>query len=257
MKWPNTFTLIRHGQSEYNVLRAKKEVSPLYQEFKKSFEKDPRSETTRRLALRVQKVFALNTSDYDTRLTEEGMRQARETGKRLSTLIPVPDVVFVSPYLRTRKTFECIAEEWPMLTHTKIVYDDRIREQEHGLSLLYSDWRIFHVLHPEQGELYRMMGPYWYRYPQGESVSDTRDREREFAGMLIREYSGADVLAITHHLTILSTRANHERLTPEQFTHLDEHEKPVNCGVTIYKGNPKLGTKGRLMLIDYNKQLWE
>ncbi|MFA5996963.1 MAG: histidine phosphatase family protein [Candidatus Paceibacterota bacterium] len=257
MKWPASFTIVRHGQSEYNVLRAKKEASTLYQEFKKSFEQDPECERTHRLALEVQNEFALGTSDYETRLTEEGMHQARETGKKLSTLIAVPNVVFVSPYLRTRNTFECIAEEWPALADVKIVYDDRIREQEHGLSLLYNDRRVFHALHPEQRKLFELMGPYWYRYPQGESVSDTRDREREFAGMLIREYSEADVLAITHHLTILSTRANHERLTPEQFIHLDENHKPVNCGVTNYIGNPYAGSNGKLELEFYNKQLWE
>jgi len=61
-------------------------------------------------------------------------------------------------------------------------------------------------------------------------------------------------MAITHHLTILATRATFERLSPEQFLHLDRHEKPVNCGVTRYVGNPERGSQGRLELDEYNKQ---
>ena len=32
----------------------------------------------------------------------------------------------------------------------KIIEDERIREQEHGLSSIYNDWRVFFTLHPEQ-----------------------------------------------------------------------------------------------------------
>ena len=55
-------------------------------------------------------------------------------------------------------------------------------------------------------------------------------------------------MAITHHLTILATRANFERLSPEEFLHLDKHDKPLNCGVTRYIGNPNLGSRGKLVL---------
>lgn len=63
-------------------------------------------------------------------------------------------------------------------------------------------------------------------------------------------------MAITHHLTILATGANFERLSPEQFLHLDEYEKPANCGVTRYIGKPDLGNQGKLELNEYNRQYY-
>lgn len=256
MKWPKSLTIIRHGESAYNVLRAQKEKDALYQEFKRAFENDYQSPQTLELAKQVQKKFALWVSDYDTPLTAEGIRQARETGGSLLDHMFLPDVVFVSPYLRTRETFKYVAEEFSGLSKRKVVYDDRIREQEHGLSLLYNDWRVFHTFHPEQKKLHDLMGPYWYQYPQGESVSNVRDRNRDFTGMLIREYAGKRVLLVSHHLTILSFRGIFERLSPEDFIYMDEHEKPVNCGVTTYKGNPELGANGKLELVEYNKKFW-
>lgn len=256
MKWPKSITIIRHGESAYNVLRAQKEKDPLYQEFKRAFENDYQSTQTIELAKQVQKKFALGVSDCDTPLTEEGIRQARETGRNLLDHMFLPDVVYVSPYLRTRETYKYVAEEFPGLAKIKVVYDDRIREQGHGLSLLYNDWRVFHTFHPEQKKLHDLMGPYWYQYPQGESVSQVRDRIGNFFGMLIREYAGKKVLIIPHHLVKLSIRTNLERLSPEDFIYLDEHEKPVNCGVTTYIGNPKLGTDGKLELVEYNKKFW-
>ncbi len=116
---------------------------------------------------------------------------------------------------------------------------------------------MFHALNPDQKRLRDTMGPYWYQYPQGESVSMVRDRIRDVLSMIIREYAGQHVLMVTHHLTILSLRANLERLSPEEFIRLDNHEKPVNCGITIYRGEPKLGKNGKLVLESYNTCLWD
>ncbi len=66
-----------------------------------------------------------------------------------------------------------------------------------------------------------------------------------------------NVLVVTHHVTILAVRATLERLSPEEFIKLDEHEKPLNCGVTIYRGIPDKGKDGQLELMDYNVCLYD
>lgn len=134
--------------------------------------------------------------------------------------------------------------------------DERIREQEHGLSILYNDWRVFQTLHPEQKLLREQEGRYWYRYPQGENVADVRLRTHNWMGTLIRDFAEKKVLVVTHHLTILSLRANFERLDENGFLHLDEHEAPINCGVTVYRGNPNKGTNGKLELEAYNQKFY-
>jgi probable phosphoglycerate mutase len=260
VKWPNSLTVIRHGQSAYNILKEAKVTDPEYAEFKKAYnrvERDP--ERARELALKLVEGgrFSLGVGDHSTSLTEEGRLQARKTGSKLSGLIELPDIIFVSPYERTLHTLEHITEGWPELSEVRIVEDERLREQEHGLATLYGDWRIFQALHSEQAQLRAQEGSYWYRYPQGENVPDVRERTRSWQGMLIREFSGKDVLAITHHLSILALRANQERFGAAEFQRLDDDEKPLNCGVTIYKGNPEIGQDGRLELELYNQKLYE
>jgi broad specificity phosphatase PhoE len=172
--------------------------------------------------------------------------------------VSLPDVVIVSPYIRTRNTFMVMASAWPELERkSSVYYDDRVREQEHGLSLLYNDWRVFETMHPEQRRLRKLLGTYWYQYPQGESAAQTRERVRSMMNTIIREWAGRHVLLITHHLTILSVRANLERLSSEEFIRLDEEEKPRNCGVTIYRGNPHRGANGKLELECYNRCFWD
>jgi len=95
---------------------------------------------------------------------------------------------------------------------------------------------------------------YRYRYPQGENVPDVRDRNTLMTATIARDYAGKNVMLVCHHLYILAQRTNHERLDEEEFLRLDAKEKPVNCGVTVYRGHPKLGQDGRLVLEFYNKQ---
>ena len=259
MKWPNTLTAIRHGESAYNVLKAQKNEDPLYQEFKKAFnrrQKDP--ERARQLAQEFIDLgsFVLGVGDHGTPLTERGKLQAEITGSKLKHRIDLPDVLLVSPYDRTQETLDQMKKGWPELADVKEVVEDRICEQQHGLALLYNDWKIFHALHPEQEALYNMEGRYWYRYPQGENVPDVRERMRSEMIAVTRDYHERDVLMVTHHLSILALRANMERLDAAGFCDLDEHDKPRNCSLTIYRGYPDLGENGKLLLDTYNEILY-
>jgi broad specificity phosphatase PhoE len=102
--------------------------------------------------------------------------------------------------------------------------------------------------------LYKLLGEYDYRYLNGENIPDVRLRNLSWISTMSRESAGKRVMAITHHLTILATRANFARLGPKEFLHLDKHEKPLNCGVTRYIGKPNLGNRGKLELREYNRQ---
>jgi broad specificity phosphatase PhoE len=256
MKWPETLTLVRHDSSAYNVLKPLKDASPLYQEFVKAYEINPDSDISRRLAIEVTDQFSLKCGDHNTPLAEGSGIQAENMAKKLKNIINIPDVIFVSPYERTMATLNKMTQGWPELKDVKTIKEERITEQDHGLALLYSDWRVFNILHPEQRDLYERQGSYRYRYPQGENVPDVRERLRSWLNTVTRDYSGQDVLAVTHHLAILSFRANLERLDENDFLRLDKEEKPINAGVTIYRSKVNEGKDDHLELDVYNAKLY-
>jgi len=258
MKWPTELLLIRHAESTYNELKRRKEADPDYRRFRNLFENDRSNPEIGPLGQELQRRHALGCSDRETPITEKGKRQARITIRRMrESGEESPDVIFVSPFRRTLETLQVFKEEWHELGSVKEYQEERIREKDHGLALLYNDWRIYHVMHPEQGDLNRLLGEYDYRFLNGENIPDVRQRTHSWIATLTREFAGKRVMAITHHLTILATRANFERLSPEQFLHLDEHEKPVNCGVTRYIGESGQGVRGRLRLEKYNEKYYE
>lgn len=255
MKWPSSVMLIRHDTSEYNVLRDKKKLDSDYLNFLEAWDRDSHSEETRKLAMIVKNKFSLNVGDARTKLADKDGKKAFETGVALSKKCKVPDVIFVSPYNRTKLTLEHLMRGWKKLKKVQVFEEERIREQEHGIANLYNDWRVFHALNPDQRELYQIEKSYWYRYPQGESVPDVRARIRNFMTTLSRDWNNKNVLLITHHLSILAFRAHMERLSADEFIWLDEKDKPINCGVTLYKGHENLGKNGKLLLEYYNKRL--
>lgn len=264
MKWPTTLIFIRHGESAFNALREKKRHIENYDEFRDLFTEEFSQATTpnwpsKKLTKMANDIWTqcrLEESDYDTPLTDTGRSQARTTGEELAKQSYLPDVVFVSPYVRTRQTLEEIQKGWPALRNVRVVSEERIREQEHGLSTLYNDRSVYFTLNPLQGLLYKLEGSYAYRYPNGENKADVRDRVRSFLSTTIREYPEKTVLSISHHLTLLSLRANLERWDREQFMKVDSEDFPINCGVTVYKGDPRKGQNGRLELESYNQKLY-
>ncbi|MBI2596340.1 histidine phosphatase family protein [Candidatus Daviesbacteria bacterium] len=256
MKWPETLTLVRHDISAYNEFKKNKKDNPLYQRFLKAYEENHLSKATRFFAEKVREELSIKVSDHNTPLAPGAGWQAEEMAKKLSTLIKLPDIIFVSPYRRTKDTFEHMKRGWPDLAKVEIKEEERMREREHGLCLLYNDRKIFYVFHPEQKLLEKLMGGYWYRFPQGENIPDVRARVSRFNDMLVREFVKRNVLVVTHHETILAYRATMERMSANEYIDLDKKDKPINCGVTIYRGNPGLGRDGKLVLDIYNAKLY-
>jgi broad specificity phosphatase PhoE len=260
MKWPETLTLVRHDVSAFNDANRRKEADPVFQDFKQAFAQDHTSTRTKSLAAYIRANYALGYGDHNTPLAAipEGKTSRSEImASALKKLMPLPDVVFVSPYLRTKQTLERMKSGWPQLQDVTTIEEYRIAEQDHGLAQLYGDWRVFETFNPEQHLLYNLLGEYWYRYPQGESVPDVQERLRSWVTTLTREFHGLVVLAVLHHLSILALRANLERWKDKDFIQVNHAEKPDNASVTIYHGQADHKNSGRLVLNQYNLKLFE
>ena len=254
MKWPERLDFMRHGVSAYNALVKEKKNGPAYRAFIEAWEHEPHSDETRRLAILAKNEIFLGIGDWSTPLQPEHVDDAIRTGVGLRhSDTPVPHIIFASPYRRTLDTLEAVREGWPEIRDVPVVKDERLRERENGIKLLYPDRQIFDALFPDQAQLRKLEGDYWYRPPQGENIPDVRMRTHAWVSTLIREFAGKRVFSVVHHVLILSARATLERWDAEKYIDMDEHHKPSNCGVTRYRGNPALGSDGKLELEFYNR----
>ncbi len=229
-------TLIRHGETAYNKYKASLKNSSLYQDFLKEL-----SQGTSRNSDTLKIASRLVDENRDFRITEpiplsdEGQQQARVTASRLKYLIELPDVVYVSPFRRTLDTLDCMGQGWPELNGIPMIQDERLGEQKHGSLLDYGDWKLFCFYRPEQKELRKEQGSYYYRFPNDESIADVQVRTKTLIDDIGEKYSRKRVLIVSHNIAILTIRANIDNLGPEEVVGLNKSNEQINCGVTVYR----------------------
>jgi len=222
-KWPRRLVIVRHGQSEQNVVL--------------DLMDDHLGE-----ALEQQKKIR----DADIRLTDTGILQAKETGKYLAKTEKF-DLCFASPYTRTLQTAENIIGEFGY--ELEIFKENRLREKEFGRLHGFNKSEV-KKLYPEEFEDRERDGKYWYRLPRGENYPDVETRVHNFLDKLVRDCGGKSVLIVTHQVPYKMFRA--------LFKHLDE-EKVIalkdtpNCGMQEYEIDFSEKVDGRMKLVVYDR----
>jgi len=194
---PNRIILVRHGESEGNV----------------------------------DKGQYLTIPDYALNLTSNGIEQAQRAGNEIKEIIgPENLYVYLSPYFRTRQTYQYIRES----IETNIVKtseDPRIRELDWG-----------HLRHPDDNEdIIRArdnFSTFYYRIPDGESGADVYDRVSTFLETLHRDFNKKEypqnTLIVTHGLTLRLFLMRWFHWTVEEFENL---RNPRNCQVVVMQKN--------------------
>lgn len=214
-KRPSDIILIRHGQSEANLIHdAQKQGKHIvnYGDFH-------------------------NRHDSEYRLSPQGIEQAKSAGEFLlkNCLKEGEPVRFlVSPYNRTMETAVNLglSNNWE--------FRDEIRERE---------WAEASVLSPEDrrekyetNERLKEMSYYYWRPPGGESIADViHNRVRLILSTIYRENVGEKVIMVTHGEFIWAMRSYLERLHPNEFNVQDKdpNYKISNCFILHYsRHNP-------------------
>ncbi|NPA71262.1 MAG: histidine phosphatase family protein [Gammaproteobacteria bacterium] len=194
---PKKIILIRHGQSEGNEDSSNYETIP----------------------------------DYALNLTDLGLSQAKEAGKTILKEIGTGTVqAYISPYYRTRQTYEGIAS----VLGDAIVgcnEDPRVREQDWG-----------HLRHPDDSRILReernKYSLFYYRMKDGESGADVYDRVSGFFETMYRDFKKErfpeNVLIVTHGMTLRIFLMRWLHWTVEEYEALDN---PGNCQVVVMEQN--------------------
>jgi len=196
---PMRVIFIRHGESEANVNRALTMVVP----------------------------------DHALHLTEKGRKQALGAGLRLRSIVRDDSVKYiVSPYVRTKETLNGIIHAWDPSEWQKgwIREDVRIREQEFG-----------NYDSPDMARLHatkKQFGPFYYRFPEGESIADCYDRASLFVESIYRSWhdnTKTNEVIVGHGTMILVTLMRLLRLTVDDFGNLDHLQ---NCEFVVLERPP-------------------
>jgi broad specificity phosphatase PhoE len=212
--WPREILIVRHAQSAGNVARE------------------------RALSAGAAVIDLEHGRDADVPLSQLGERQAAALGQWAARNIDRIDAVVSSPYVRARETagLALAAAGW---NDVPVFVDERLREKEFG-ALDRLTRRGIIERYPEQAELRRVLGKFYYRPPGGESWTDVILRVRSYVESMVRDHAGARIAIVTHQVVVLCLRYVLERMTEAQLLAVAGAADIANCGVTIYRtaGDP-------------------
>jgi broad specificity phosphatase PhoE len=204
---PVSIWLVRHGQSEGNVIRA--------------------------AAARDAEVLDIPDRDMDVPLSALGIRQAAAFGEWLRER-PVdqrPDVLLSSPYLRATQTSQALVREAAL--DLDVVQDERLRERDLGMMDLLTT-RGFAARFPDEAAHRARLGKFYYRPPGGESWTDVALRCRSLLDSLAREHPGRRVLLVTHEVVIIVVRYIVEHLDEQAALAMSRDATIANCSLTAF-----------------------
>jgi broad specificity phosphatase PhoE len=199
---PENIILVRHGQSTGNANRLVYKTVP----------------------------------DYAVPLSETGVKQAREVGEKLFWLLgDFPIQFYVSPFWRTRQTYLCISKHFTS-KDSKFSEEPRLREQEWGHCDSYTteDYKTNIIKKRDE------YGPFYYRFPDGESCADVYDRVSDFFNTLHRDFEKPNfpknVVIVTHGMTMRLFLMKWFHYTVDEF---ETWGNPKNCEYWHLKLNPE------------------
>ncbi|MCA9348740.1 histidine phosphatase family protein [Candidatus Saccharibacteria bacterium] len=208
MSMPLNIVLIRHGQSEINLIH--------------------KAERSGKLHEAHDVVYA--NHDWQHRLTDLGISQAKSAGKWLKDNLKTPDKfdrAYVSTYQRAIETAYYVGDE-----HTMWHVDDRFRER---------DWGEFGATPEEERKrkfpytIAAQESNYFYTSLNGgESLSTVQMRVRDIIGTFHRDLAGKDVIAVCHGELMMVIRYVLERLMPEEAVEIDRQQDMKNCTIIHY-----------------------
>ena len=204
MPEPAEIWLVRHGQSQGNVVREAQRTPG-------------------------QELLDIPDRDMDVPLSELGEEQAASFGRWLATQAHTPDVIIASPYLRAAQTAEGVRAAAGLTSRVHL--DERLRERELGILDLLT-WHGVQVRFPDEAKRRERLGKFYHRPPGGESWVDVALRLRSLRDSLAREHEGKRVLIVSHEVPILIMRYLMEDLTEQAV--LGMGGTLPNCSLTRY-----------------------
>ena len=223
---PLSLTAVRHGQSTANAaFEAAEAVGAL--------------------------DVGISCRDADIPLSPLGRSQASALGRWIASRAdgPLPQSLWVSPYLRTQETAEAVLAtlDEAGLPLPDVRTDERLRDRELGVLEMLTKAAV-ELQHPQEAARRRLLGDLRWRPPGGESLADVALRLRSLLRDLYEAESSRRVLVVAHDAVVLMLRHIVDDLDEAEVDQVNRAGAVGNTTITRWSRDES----GRLRLDCYN-----
>jgi probable phosphoglycerate mutase len=223
---PLSLTVVRHGQSTANAaFEAAEAVGAL--------------------------DVGISCRDADLSLTALGRDQAEALGRWVASRAegPLPQSLWVSPYLRAQETAEAVLAvlDDAGLPLPDVRTDERLRDRELGVLEMLTSAAV-ELQHPQEAARRRLLGELRWRPPGGESLADVALRLRSLLRDLYQAEASRRVLLVAHDAVVLMLRHVVDDLDEAELIELNRAGAVNNTAITRWSRDDD----GLLQLDCYN-----
>ena len=223
---PLSLTVVRHGQSTANAaFEAAEAVGAL--------------------------DVGISCRDADLSLTPLGRDQAEALGRWIASRTdgPLPQSLWVSPYLRAQETAEAVLAtlDDAGLPLPEVRTDERLRDRELGILEMLTAAAV-ELHHPQEAARRRLLGELRWRPPGGESCADVALRLRSLLRDLYEAEGSRRVLLVAHDAVVLMLRHIIDDLDEAGLAEVTRSGAVGNTSITRWSR----GEAGPLQLDCYN-----
>jgi broad specificity phosphatase PhoE len=221
MNKPALLILLRHGESERNVVKKNNSYFP--------------DNESRKLDQGIP--------DHKIDLTAEGIRQSRVTGEALRAKFGTFDYIYDSGYQRTVHTATEMLKAWPEEERARIKVRQNllIRERDPGYAYDMTTAEA-EAAFPWLSEYWQTFGDFFAYPPGGESLAKATERVSTFLHTIYHERAGQKVVIVAHEWVLRSMLFVLERWDYEEVITKFLENDIDNCGVIIYGWNEERKT---------------
>lgn len=159
-------------------------------------------------------------------LTDNGRQQAEEAGENLKKSKTKIDIIYCSPFLRTKETAEIIADSIGY-SKDKIVYDPRLHEIFVGVLDGKPDAEYQAFFESREAK-------FWKTPEGGENYMTVKNRMMDFLYEINQKNDGKNILIVSHNTPIWLMFSGAEGFLPKQAMAVREAGKPF-----VYNGEVK------------------
>lgn len=144
----------------------------------------------------VNKSIYLHTADHKIAVTAKGVEQADEAGKKVAALAKGSVAVYISPYKRTRETWNRMSA---FVKADNVTESPSLREQEHATFSTLGEAEAARVMAKAHGKM-------WWRYQNAESIANVYDRVLAFHNHILIKKQDAlapqTVVVVAHEIVL-------------------------------------------------------
>lgn len=235
-------TLLRHGHCKRHELYeyCKTHYQFVLNEIEEAIyngECDKNTWPNKNLKRKIKEINSMlnGIQEADIPLSSKGIIQAKEAGEKIKENNVIPDIIFCSPFKRTKETIQYVKESNKLMNNIPVYFYNNIHERSLGLMNQYIHPLLFFGDNPIEARKVKTFYPNIYEIynaPNAESIHLFQNRVKESMQYFFLEKKYQHIMIVSHRFFIINAIQEIYKQNNNEQKHI---ETPLHASIQTFE----------------------